>query len=253
MIFAYYGLAPSSLQDTSVSLTAAILGVVGLVYFATVHQVLSRTRQALSTLIFTVITFCNVILIIASTGGLNSPFYSLWLLAIVVAGIFGTTETLGVLSLTLVYYLFELVREGMHGPYIKDHLVELGITLVAGALAEWVHSRSRKAVAATTRLESLSGQLTAEQLKAEAIVQGIGEGVMVVDGGRKIQLFNRAAQQLTGWDEDSAMGIDYNLVLQLKTTADQPLADGHDPFIEAWKMGDTHIRDDVAHDHAIRS
>jgi PAS domain S-box-containing protein len=245
VIFTYYGLSPSSLQDTSVSLTAAILGVVGVVYFATVHQVLARKRQALSTLIFTVITACNVILVIASTGGLDSPFYSLWLLAIVVAGIFGTAETVGVLSLTLAYYLFELLREGLHGPYVKDHLVELGITLVAGALAEWVHARNRKAVAAGARVESLSGQLSTEQLKAEAIVQGIGEGVMVVDGTRKIQLFNRAAQQLTGWDEDSAMNIDYNLVLQLKTTTDQPLAEGSDPFTEAWKAGDTHVRDDV--------
>lgn len=245
VIFALYGVAPATLQDMSVSLTAAILGVIGVIYFVTIHQVLARKRQALSTLIFTVITSCNFILVIASTGGLDSPFYSLWLLAIVVAGIFGTTETLGILGITLVYFVFELFAEGFQAPYVKDHLVELAITLVAGGLAEWVHSRNRKAVTASSRLATLSGELSAEQLKADAIVQNIGEGVMVIDANRKIQLFNRAAQQLTGWDESSAQNIDYNLVLQLKTADDQPITDHNDPFLEAWKSADTLIRDNI--------
>ncbi|HEY2004674.1 MAG TPA: ATP-binding protein [Candidatus Saccharimonadia bacterium] len=244
-IFAIYGAQPSLLTQTSTSFAAAILGVIGAVYFLTLHQILSRTRLAMSTLILSIITSINVILVIAATGGLDSPYYSLWLLAIVAAGTFGSVETLGVLGLTIVYYAFSIISEGMHAPYIRDHLVQLGITLIAGALAEWVHGRSRKAATASTRLETLSGQLSAEQLKAEAVIQGIGEGVMVIDANRKIQLLNKAAQELCGWDEASALSLDYNLVLQLKTSEDQVVTPDKDPFDEAWKKDKSIMHDDL--------
>jgi PAS domain S-box-containing protein len=245
VIFALYGLKPSTLSDINLSLTAAILGTIGAVYYLTLHQVLARTRIAFSTLILTIITAVNVILIIASTGGLDSPYYSLWLLAIVVAGIFGTTETLGLVGITVIYYLFALATEGTNAPYFRDHLIQLGITIIAGGLAEWVHSRNRRATDASSKLESLSGQLSTEQLKAEAVISNINEGVMVVNGDRKIQLFNRSAQELTGWDESSAQNIDYSLVLQLKTSDDQPIPEQLDPFTEAWRTNASVVRDNL--------
>jgi PAS domain S-box-containing protein len=245
VIFALYGLRPSTLADVNISLTAAILGTAGVIYFLTIHQVLARKRIALSTLILTIITAANVVLVIASTGGLDSPYYSLWLLAIVVAGIFGTAETAGVLGITVAYYLYALVTEGPHAPYMKDHLIQLGITLIAGALAEWVHTKSRRASDASSRLQSISGQLSTEQIKAEAVISNINEGVMVIDNSRKIQLFNNAAQDLTGWDADSAQNIDYSLVLQLKTSDDQALTESTDPFALAAKTGENVDRDNL--------
>ncbi len=245
VIFAIYGLKPALLSDISLSLSAAILGAIAAVYFVTLHLVLKRTHPAISTLILSIITALNLVLIITSTGGLDSPFYSFWLLAIVLAGIFGLIEIIAVVSLTLIYYTAQLVGEGLHAPYVSDHLVQLGITLAAAGLAFWIHLRNRKASAASTKLERLSGQLSTEQLKADAILQNIGEGVMVVDSLRRIQLFNKAAQNLTGWDESSAQSIDYNLVLQLKTADDQAITAINDPFTDAWKLGKEVVRDNL--------
>src|SRR5664280_1611817 len=75
VIFALYGLRPNLLGDARVSLMAAILGVLGTVYFLTIHQALNRTRLAFSTLVLTIITAMNFILVISSTGGLDSPYY----------------------------------------------------------------------------------------------------------------------------------------------------------------------------------
>jgi two-component system, OmpR family, sensor histidine kinase VicK len=247
VIFAFFGLNRSAIGQTNTLMTAAILGTVGVVFYLTLHQLLSKTRLALSTLILSMVTAINAILVIASTGGLDSPFYSLWLLAIVTAGLFGSLPTIAVLGLTIAYYAYELFATGLNTPYLKDHLIQLGITLIAGGLAEWVHARNRKALAgAGTELRALSGQLSTAELKADAVMAYIGEGVMVVDATRKIQLFNKAAQDLAGWDEESARNIDYNLVLQLKTAADQPLADGTDPFTAAWSTAKTIIRDNLS-------
>ncbi|HEX3081626.1 MAG TPA: ATP-binding protein, partial [Candidatus Saccharimonadia bacterium] len=109
----------------------------------------------------------------------------------------------------------------------------------------WISRRQSRASANTSKLERLSGQLSTEQLKADAIMSSIGEGVMVIDGMRRIQLFNKAAQELTGWDESSAQSIDYNLVLQLKTADDKELTDANDPFAEAWRKAQEVVREDI--------
>jgi PAS domain S-box-containing protein len=244
-VFGLYGMSPSMLDNVGMSMAAAVLGTISVIYFLSLHQVLARKHLTTSTLILTFITAVNLMLIIASTGGLDSPYYSLWLLAIVAAGIFGLRQTIIVLSVTVLYYSYALLQEGLHAHYIQDHIVQLAITLLAAGLAEWVHSRSRKAASAGAKLATISGQLTAEQLKAEAIIQGIGEGVMVIDAARKIQLFNHAAVELTGWDESSAQTIDYNLVLQLRTADDQPVTELNDPFTEAWKKGEPVVHDNL--------
>jgi PAS domain S-box-containing protein len=244
-VFALYGLRPSLLADTSTTLTTAILGALGLVYFLTFHQVIGRRRLAFSALILTLITTSNLVLVIAATGGLDSPYYSLWLLAIVAAGIFGTVETIVVLSATIIYYGFEIMRQGFHAPYIRDHIIQLIITVLAAGLAEWVHSRNRRVAVQTTKLATLSGKLTEEQLKAQALMSSIGEGVVVVDGDGQIKLFNKAAQQITGWDESSAQNIDYNLVMQLHTAEDKEITPDTDPFRQAWTKKEQVVRDDL--------
>jgi len=234
VIFGIYGLSPDTIANMGASMANAVLGAVAVAYYISLHQIIGRKRLALSTLLLTLITTFNFVLVIASTGGLDSPYYSLWLLAIVVAGIFGRRETLLILASTLAYFLYTLIVTDFNSKYIGDHLIQLAITVVAGGLAEWVHSRSRKATAAGSKLDDLSGQLNEEQLKAQALVASIGEGVMVINASRQIQLFNKAAQQLTGWDENSAQGIDYNLVLLLQDEKDQDLTPANNPFDAAW-------------------
>lgn len=244
VVFALYFFAPDTLSNPTLALTSAVLGIVAVLYFFTVHHFMQqRGRLDMSALIMSVITIIYGLIIISTTGGLDSPFYSLWLLAIVAAGIFGMTETITLLIITVLYYIYVLVAQGANAPYIRDHIIQFAITLAAAGLAEWVHVRNRKANMANRKLETLSGQLSTEQLKADAIMSSIGEGVMVVDGSRRIQLFNKAAQNLTGWDESSAQGIDYNLVLQLKTDKDEAVSDSNDPFVEAWKKKAEVVRD----------
>ncbi len=239
VIFAVYNLRPSTLSDPSVSLIAALLGVAAAVYYGTLHQVLSRRWPAASTLALSIISAANIALVIVATGGLDSPYYSLWLLAIVAAGLFGAREVAMMVALTLVYYIAVLVSEGLHAPYLRDHLIQLAITLGAGGLAQWVSMRNRgPGVPVITSLAD-------GQLKAETIVANIGEGVMVIDRDRKIHLFNPAAQTLTGWDEASALNLDCDLVLQLRTADDKPLNELTDPFTEAWKKQATMVRDNL--------
>jgi PAS domain S-box-containing protein len=245
VIFALYGIKPSLLQDTGASLTAAVIGVAIVVYFLTIHQFLSRTRANLSALILSILTATNILLVIAQTGGLDSPFYSLWLLAIVATGIFGTTPILVTLGGTLSFYIYYLIADGISARYATDHLIQFGITLIAAGLAKWIQKRSGKVVAQSNKLASLSGQLSEEQLKAQVLMSSIGEGVVVINAQRQIQLFNKAAQTMTGWDESSAQTIDYNLVLKLKTAEETDLDALTDPFALAMDTKETVVNNTV--------
>jgi len=245
VIFGLHTLSPALIPDTTLLFASAAIGVAAAIYFATIHRVLRRNHLELSALILTCISAINIILVIVSTGGLDSPFYSFWLLAIVVSGIFGLSESLAVLGLTIGYYALVVVMNGLSTQFIFDHLIQFCITLAAAGLAEWVHIRSRKEGADSAGIEKLAGQLTTEQLKADAIMSSIGEGVMVIDSTKKIQLFNKAAQELTGWDESSAQSIDYNLVMQLKTSDDQPVNEFNDPFMESWKKQAEVVKDNL--------
>lgn len=232
-VFAAYALMPSLLSDTGASFAAAILGVVAAVYYATIHQFVGRRSPAISALIMSIVAALNILIIIMQTGGLDSPYYALWLLAIVTAGLFSALATSIVLGGTVIFYLTNLVLHGFGGRYVTDHLIELILTLLAGGLAEWIHSRNRHAGAQISKVATLSGQLTEESLKAQVLMSSIGEGVLVVDTLRRIQLFNRAAQTTTGWDEKSAQGIDYNLVLKLKNADESDITPEQDPIAKA--------------------
>jgi PAS domain S-box-containing protein len=245
IIFAMYGLKPSLLQDTGVSLVAAFMGVVVVVYYATIHQFVSRKHPDLSALILSILTAGNFLLVIAQTGGLDSPYYSLWLLAIVATGIFGSTPILITLAGTFGFYAYSFITQGVNGKYAIDHIIQLIITLLAAALAWWIHIRSGKVAAQSTKLNQLSGQLSEEQLKANVLMSSIGEAVVVVNTQRQIQLFNKAAQTMTGWDEASAQTIDYNLVLQLKNAEEKELTDLTDPFSIAITSKETVVNNTI--------
>lgn len=76
-------------------------------------------------------------------------------------------------------------------------------------------------------------------------MQSVGEGVLVMNTARQIQLFNPAAARLTGWDAGSATGLDYRLVLNLRDAAGSKLTDVSDPISQVWKSGKNVVSTDL--------
>lgn len=230
-IFAAFAYMPSMLTNTTLSFTAAVLGAAVTIYYASLHQVLGKRWPQWSTLVMSLLTAGAVALVIEQTGRLSSPFYAFWLLAIVTAGIFGVIATIIILSGTIILSVLDLFAHNFSGPYVSSHVVQIILTLMAGGLAEWIHSHNRMArVEQGEKVASLSGKLNAESMKTNALISSIGEGVVVVNCAREIQLFNKAAQTLTGWDEKSAQGIDYTLILKLKDANEAIVTPEADPF-----------------------
>ena len=239
VIAGIYWLNPTLLRAGFVGFLTAVLAATTFGYFISAHQLVKRRALQLSTLLLALATAITIILVIAQTGGLDSPYYALWLLAIIIAGIFGTAATISVTAATIIIYAVDYWTHRQLPYPLVNRLIQLALTIAAAGIAEWIHSRTHRTQ--SQDIATLSGRLGQEQLKAQALMSAMGEGVIVVNPKREIQLFNHAAQLLTGLDEHSAQNLDYRTVLKLKTAAGDDLTDANDPFLMAWQRGTTLI------------
>lgn len=243
---AVYLLSPNSLKDASLSVVIAGFGAVAVLYFFSVHQFLKKKYLKTSTIVLSLITAGSILTVIQATGGLDSPYYSMWLLAIVVAGFFGVGATVTAIGITTLYVAYSVTVSNVSYDYFVAHLGILIMSLGTAVVSEWVHrtigDRDGEQHAA---IAHLSGKLTAESLKSEAIMQRVGEGVLVVNTKRQIQLFNPAAVRLTGWDQNSSQGIDYRLVLNLRDASGNKLSDATDPMVKMWNTGKNLVSTDL--------
>ena len=223
---------------------AGCSGVLG-IYYISVHQFLKKKHLQLSAAIISALAGVTVLLLIAATGGVDSPYYALWLLGIVVAGFFGRWATGAILAVTLVVFGVEYARYGWSQDYLVGHVGQIIMTIGTAVVAEWIHRSLGRGAAQHKAVTQLTGQLTAESLKSEVLMQSVGEGVLVVNTSRQIEFFNPAAVRLTGWDVGSAKGIDYRLVLGLRAADGNKLSDNDDPFTQVWSAGKSLVRSDL--------
>ena len=244
---ASYKLAPAAaLHQGSLTISIAGLGAVAAIYYLSVHQLVKKRHVQLSSVVLSVITGANIVLVIMASGGLDSPYYALWLLGIVIAGLFGTAATTAAVAVTLAYYAYAFTQHHAQAGYILTHSGQLAITIATAFIAEWLHGALGRTSAQHQQVSKLSGQLSQEALKSNVLMQSVADGVLVVNAERQIQLFNPAATNLTGWDKASAQNIDYRLVLNLRDTKGAKLTDATDPLVQMWQQGKSLVRNDLS-------
>ena len=79
--------------------------------------------------------------------------------------------------------------------------------------------------------KNLATNLYDEKAKSDIILNAIDDGVILIDANKTIQLFNPAAEKITGWAQKDAVGIQYASVLKLIDKKNEPYADAQDPFV----------------------
>ena len=82
---------------------------------------------------------------------------------------------------------------------------------------------------------SLTASLRNEQAKSEIILNSIDDGVILIDNQRVIHLFNNGAQNITGWQQKDALGLDCSSIMKLVDDKNQPYGEDKDPFKRVFK------------------
>lgn len=77
---------------------------------------------------------------------------------------------------------------------------------------------------------NLASVLHDEKAKSEIILNSIDDGVLLIDTNHAIQLFNKGAEKITGWNQKDAIGLDYKSVIKLVNDKNEPYTAEQDPL-----------------------
>ena len=89
----------------------------------------------------------------------------------------------------------------------------------------------KKQTTSAGQTKNLATNLYDEKAKSDIILNAIDDGVILIDANKTIQLFNPAAEKITGWAQKDAIGIQYAGVLKLINKKNEPYGALQDPFV----------------------
>ena len=84
-----------------------------------------------------------------------------------------------------------------------------------------------------------------DQQKFEVIINTIDDGVVLIDNNQQVQLFNPAAEKITGWKRNDVIGMDIHNIIRLVNDKNEPYTDEQNPIKKIFLMPQA-IRDNNA-------
>ncbi len=233
-LFGLLRFKPDVLNSVPLAEVMAVIALIGFVYFFTLRPFIAKKHPVIAILPLTLLLVLDLGLLIAQTGGFDSSYYALWLMTLALSGLVVSTRTFGLLSGGTLTWL---VVNSILGGHIAAHLPQAVTTIAAIILGWWLHKSTHQAKLVPGETKSLTTKLDQESLKTEILVNSIGDGVIIVDHELRIQLLNPAAAAMTGWDQSSALNLDWKAVCKLSDARDMTITGDGDPFQKAWSSG----------------
>ena len=149
--------------------------------------------------------------LIFTSGGLNSPFVSSWLIVALFAGFFGVFVAMGMAGLAIAQILLSYSLQTPELPAIITHTI-FGIAPLILSFVLWHRQPEKKT---DTSLRDLANRLSTVEGKSDVVINSIDDGVVAINRSGIIDLINPAAQALVGWNQGDALGLDWRSVFKL--------------------------------------
>ena len=164
---------------------------------------------------------------IITSGGVVSPFLVMWIIVAIFAGFFGAiiSGTMGLL--VILQIIATSVQQGINIQFIIGYLF-FGFLPLIFSLVLWV--RRQKTDDNTSSLEN---KLSAVESKSDVVINAIDDGVLAISKDGNIELINPSAQQIIGWDQGDALGLNWKSVLKLVTSDGKDVEDLENPIAQS--------------------
>ena len=164
---------------------------------------------------------------IITSGGVVSPFLVMWIIVAIFAGFFGAI-ILGIMGLLVILQIIATsVQHGINVQFIIGYLF-FGFLPLIFSLVLWI--RRQKTDDNTSSLEN---KLSAVESKSDVVINAIDDGVLAISKDGNIELINPSAQQIIGWDQGDALGINWKSVLKLVTSDGKDVEDLENPIAQS--------------------
>ena len=164
---------------------------------------------------------------IITSGGVVSPFLVMWIIVAIFAGFFGAI-VLGMMGLLVILQIIATsVQQGVNIQFIIGYLF-FGFLPLIFSLVLWI--RRQKIDDNTSNLEN---RLSAVESKSDVVINAIDDGVLAISKDGNIELINPSAQQIIGWDQGDALGLNWKSVLKLVTSDGKDVEDLENPIAQS--------------------
>ena len=164
---------------------------------------------------------------IITSGGVVSPFLVMWIIVAIFAGFFGAI-ILGIMGLLVILQIISTsVQQGINIQFIIGYLF-FGFLPLIFSLVLWI--RRQKTDDNTSNLEN---RLSAVESKSDVVINAIDDGVLAISKDGNIELINPSAQQIIGWDQGDALGLNWKSVLKLVTSDGKDVEDLENPISQS--------------------
>ena len=164
---------------------------------------------------------------IITSGGVVSPFLVMWIIVAIFAGFFGAI-ILGMMGLLVILQIIATsVQQGVNIQFIIGYLF-FGFLPLIFSLVLWVRRQKTD-----DNTSSLKNKLSAVESKSDVVINAIDDGVLAISKDGNIELINPSAQQIIGWDQGDALGLNWKSVLKLVTSDGKDVEDLENPIAQS--------------------
>ena len=164
---------------------------------------------------------------IITSGGVVSPFLVMWIIVAIFAGFFGAI-ILGMMGLLVILQIIATsIQQGINMQFIIGYLF-FGFLPLIFSLVLWVRRQKTD-----DNTSSLKNRLSAVENKSDVVINAIDDGVLAISKDGNIELINPSAQQIIGWDQGDALGLNWKSVLKLVTSDGKDVEELENPIAQS--------------------
>ena len=230
LLYAWARFIPTGYQlpiGLSVSdLAAGVAGIGSLIVLILCFWLPRKHETEIGIFVY-LLTVAVAAITIITSGGVVSPFLVMWIIVAIFAGFFGAI-ILGMMGLLVILQIIATsVQQGVNIQFIIGYLF-FGFLPLIFSLVLWI--RRQKTDDNTSNLEN---RLSAVESKSDVVINAIDDGVLAISKDGNIELINPSAQQIIGWDQGDALGLNWKSVLKLVTSDGKDVEDLENPIVQS--------------------
>ena len=230
LLYAWARFIPTGYQlpiGLSVSdLAAGVAGIGSLIVLILCFWLPRKHETGIGILVY-LLTVTVAATTIITSGGVVSPFLVMWIIVAIFAGFFGAI-ILGIMGLLVILQIIATsIQQGINIQFIIGYLF-FGFLPLIFSLVLWI--RRQKTDDNTSNLEN---RLSAVENKSDVVINAIDDGVLAISKDGNIELINPSAQQIIGWDQGDALGLNWKSVLKLVTSDGKDVEDLDNPIAQS--------------------
>ena len=230
LLYAWARFIPTGYQlpiGLSVSdLAAGVAGIGSLIVLILCFWLPRKHETEIGIFVY-LLTVAVAAITIITSGGVVSPFLVMWIIVAIFAGFFGAI-ILGIMGVLVILQIIATsVQQGINIQFIIGYLF-FGFLPLIFSLVLWI--RRQKTDDNTSSLEN---KLSAVESKSDVVINAIDDGVLAISKDGNIELINPSAQQIIGWDQGDALGLNWKSVLKLVTSDGKDVEDLENPIAQS--------------------